>query len=219
MLWAIMRAILRRLSRPGSTPVVLGICNSLGILLIVLSLLRVIGAMLVVSDPLPPQPADAVVPLAGDPARAKYATGLLVQDHASWILVTNAYSPVPANRWPSNVYSTRTSREVTEYGAPAEKIWVDGRPVRTTYEELRSIRNFAEERGWRSLIIVTSRSHTLRTQLMVRDLFAASNIQVTVHAMTDDWYTVDYWWTRRGGWNQTVSEYVKLLVYLVGLRI
>src|SRR5689334_18797594 len=50
-------------------------------------LLPLIAAFLIVADPL--QSADALVPLAGDPARVGYATELFRRGYARWFIITS----------------------------------------------------------------------------------------------------------------------------------
>lgn len=194
------------------------LCNAVAKGVFLVALLQTIGAFLIVSDPLPDQPADALVPLAGDPARVRAAVGLLQQEQARWLLITNMYIPNQVHVNPRNVYSTRTSREAVDYGANLEQIFASGQAVKTTYQEIQVIRQFAEQQGWQSLIIVTSASHTRRTRLIVDEVFVGAAIRVAVHPFAADTYAAASWWKHRQGRTQTCSEYLKLLAYLVGYR-
>jgi uncharacterized SAM-binding protein YcdF (DUF218 family) len=125
-----------------------------------------------------------------------------------------------AHAWndPTNVYSTRTSREAVEYGVPSGRIFVAGQPVSTTYEEALVIRDFVEDFEWQSLIVLTSPSHTRRSRIIFRDVFQGSGIDVMIVPVADHWYTPDSWWKSRLGWRETVHEYLKLVVYRLGYR-
>jgi uncharacterized SAM-binding protein YcdF (DUF218 family) len=183
-------------------------------LLLVPMILRQVGDYLIVSDQL--RPVDAIVPLAGDPARVRYAARMFNEGHhAQCFLVTNM-----AHVWrdPTNVYSTRTSREAGEYGVPLERIFVAGQPVRTTYEEALVIRDFAEEHGWQDIIVITSPSHTRRARIIFRDVFFESSVTVIIQPVEEHWYTPDSWWRRESGRHETLAEYAKLILYLLGYR-
>jgi hypothetical protein len=180
---------------------------------VAIPVLRLIGGYLIVGDPI--HRADVLVPLAGDPARVRYAVQVVNRGDAQWLLITNM-----DHVWndPANVYSTRTSREAVEYGILPGRIFVAGQPVSTTYEEALVIRDFVEHHEWQSVIVVTSPSHTRRSRIIFRDVFQGSGIEVMILPVEGHWYTSDSWWLRRDGWHITVQEYLKLALYKLGYR-
>jgi uncharacterized SAM-binding protein YcdF (DUF218 family) len=210
-LFSAMRFITSPLKRPR---IILFVLAGITLLIIVVPpVLRHIGSYLIVSDPI--HRADVLVPLAGDPARVRYAAQMVNRGDAQWLLITNM-----AHAWndPANVYSTRTSREAGEYGVSPERIFVAGQPVSTTYEEALVIRDFVEDFEWQSLIVVTSPSHTRRSRIIFRDVFQGSNVEVMIVPVENHWYTSDTWWRRQDGWRETMHEYLKLVLYRLGYR-
>ena len=87
-----------------------------------------------------------------------------------------------------------------------------------TYEEAIAVQQLAQEQGWRSLIIVTDPHHTRRARMAFRDVFRDSGITVMVRPVNDSWYQADSWWQTRDGLRETWTEYLKLLLYVVGYR-
>ncbi len=62
-------------------------------------------------------------------------------------------------------------RVLKGFGVPEESIIRIEEPVTETMNELTRVREFARERNWTSLIIVTSNYHTRRSLLITKYLF------------------------------------------------
>lgn len=174
--------------------------------------LPAVGTALVVADPL--APADAVVPLAGGTKRARYAASLQRGGHALWLIAADIRLLAPFGR-----LGSEHSRPIAiAAGVPPWQIFETDRVVRSTYAELLAIRDLAAARGWRSLIVVTSPEHTRRTRLMVREIFASSGIAVAVRPVVGFGYDPARWWRDPFERRLTLSEYPKLLAFLLGYR-
>ena len=174
--------------------------------------LPAIGLALVVSDPL--AVTDGVVPLGGDMgARVRHAADLLAAGYASRMIVTDILpSPDGALRSKEQAEQART------FGVPASQLYETDRVVRSTYQELLAIRALAERQGWRSLIIVTSPEHTRRTRIMANEAFRASGISVRVRPVEGHGYDPARWWRDERERTLTLTEYPKLLAFLLGYR-
>ncbi len=175
--------------------------------------LPLIGGFLVVSDPL--QPADALLPLAGGQERVVYAAELFNQGYADWLIATDMPLNVPGVR---ESYGELVKREATWQGVPEERILAAPGTAETTYQEALAVRQLAEERGLRSLIVVTDPFHTRRARMAFREAFRDSGIAVTVRPVNESEYHPDSWWQTRDGLRETWTEYVKLVLYVVGYR-
>jgi len=175
--------------------------------------LPLIGDFLTVADPL--QPADAVVALAGGQARVVYAAQLFEQGYAGWFVATNMPLNVPGVR---ASYGELVQQEAIWQGVPEERILTAPGTVETTYEEAITVRQLAHEQGWRCLIVVTDPSHTRRARMAFRDVFRDTGIAVIVRPVNEHWYRADSWWRSRDGLRETWTEYLKLLLYVVGYR-
>ena len=171
------------------------------------------GNFLVVADPL--QRADALIPLAGGQERVVYAAELFNQGCADWFIVTDMPLNVPGIR---ASYGELVKREATWQGVPEGHILVAPATVETTYQEALAVRQLAEERGLRSLIVVTDPFHTRRARMAFRAAFSDSDINVMVRPVNESWYQANSWWQTRDGLRGTWTEYVKLLLYVVGYR-
>ncbi len=176
--------------------------------------LPTIGRFLVVEDPT--QPSDAVVALAGGGrSRVTGAAQLLEEGQASWLIVTNMPLNTPGIRVS---YADLMRSEAIWQGVPEDRILQAPGTVRTTYEEAEAVRRLAEERGFRSLTVVTDSFHTRRAMMAFRDAFAGSSIDVFVQPARLGWYQPSVWWQDRDSLRETWTEYLKLALYLVGYR-
>ncbi len=173
-----------------------------------------IGRFLVVADPL--QKADAVVTLSGgERDRVAYAAKLFNEGYADWFVATNMKHDLPGVRVP---YGELVRQEAIWQGVPGERILIAPGIVETTYEEALAVRELAQERGWRSLIVVTSPYHTRRARVAFRDALRDTGIVVRIRPVNEHWYRADSWWKSRDGLRETWTEYAKLLLYFAGYR-
>ena len=51
-----------------------------------------------------------------------------------------------------------------------------------------------------------------------REAFRGTGIRVIVRPVNEHWYRPDSWWKSREGLRETWTEYVKLLLYVMGHR-
>lgn len=173
--------------------------------------LPLIGQALIVSDPL--THADAVVPLAGDTERVLYSAALLHQGYAPRLALTSM--PPTDIEW---TYARQARDLALRKGVqPDQIIEVPGLNT-STYSEAQTIRQFAEQHGWRTLLVVTSPFHTRRARIILRDVFRDSGVDVRVRPVEDAWYKPERWWRRPMGRRMTILEYLKLLLFWIGYR-
>jgi uncharacterized SAM-binding protein YcdF (DUF218 family) len=167
-------------------------------LLLLFALLYAAAALLITSDPL--RKTDAIAVLSGDPKRLDYAHRLRTRGYASTLVVTFEES----------------IRIAVERGGEAEGMVVaaPGQEdyITTTYREAIAMRLFAEERGFTSLMVVTSPYHTRRAHHIYHLVFAHTDIAVAVVPVDPHWYHPTAWWQKRLGWEVTISEHIKLLL-------
>jgi uncharacterized SAM-binding protein YcdF (DUF218 family) len=164
--------------------------------------------------------ADALVVLSGSAAyveRAAEATRLFVAGRAPLVLLTDdgrrgGWSPAE-QRNPRFV--ELTIGELRRGGVSADHIRVlAGRPT-TTYQEAAAMRAYAEERGLRSLLIVTSSPHSRRALWTWRRVFRGSGVQLGLEPVAATrTHGAWSWWLSVAGWRQVAGEYVKMGYYV-----
>ena len=176
--------------------------------------LPAIARFLVVSDPL--QPADAIVVLAGN-GQQRIAGGaeLFQAGYARWFIVTNMPLRVPGLR---SDYADLAKVEAVWLGVPESAILRAPGTAITTYDEAVLVRQLAEERVFQSLLVLSDPYHTRRASWSFRDALRGSGIAVSVHPIRQSWYQPDAWWTSQDSLRETWTEYLKLVLYIVGYR-
>ena len=176
--------------------------------------LSAIGRFLVVNDPL--QRTDAVVILGGGGShRVEHGAELFHDGYAQWFIVSDSPLNLPGIRV-SYAHLMRT--EALWRGVPQDRILITPGVVRSTYEEALAVRQLAAERGLRSLIVVTDPFHTRRARMAFSETFRDMDIRVLVQAAGGSWYRADSWWRDQDAMRETWTEYLKLILYVIGYR-
>ncbi|MDX2169572.1 MAG: YdcF family protein [Deltaproteobacteria bacterium] len=180
-------------------------------------LARAAGEALVESDPL--TPVDAIVVLTGSyPDRILEAAALYREGAAPRLILC---------REPENAGFRRLAelgvrvprlyelnRSIAEQlGVPADAISVLDRPAGSTYSEAEVALEYAQARGYRSLLVVTSKYHSARAGRIYRFL-AGNQIRILVRPARDDDFQASTWWQDRVSTRRVVIEYQKLLAFL-----
>jgi uncharacterized SAM-binding protein YcdF (DUF218 family) len=179
-------------------------------------LLRAAGNFLVVSET--PQPADAIVVLAGgDPARPLEAVQLYVKGIAPVVVVTTESPPrvfeqLKRDGIVLNQTFENYVRVLLGYGVPEDRVLRIEVPVSDTFEEIGRIGDFARTKGWKRLVIVTSNFHTRRTRLTARYVLEPG-IGVSVVPANQDSFDPSAWWQTQAGVRTFVIEAEKLVTY------
>jgi hypothetical protein len=173
--------------------------------------LPMVGGFLIVADTL--QRADALVPLAGEPARVAYAAQLFRQGYARWFIVTSMQFAGAAT-W--HQYADKVVSKLLYMHVPEDSIEIAPGAAATTYDEAIVLRRMVQAHGWHSLLVVTSPSHTRRARMIFQEVFERSGVSIIVRPITDQAYTAGDWWKSANGIQQALLEYLKLAMYLGG---
>lgn len=166
--------------------------------------------------------ADAIVVLSGSATyreRAHEATRLFFEGRAPRILLTNDnHQGAWSSAQQRNLFFYERSLEVLKKsGVPAESIEVLMQPVTSTYEEAELIRDYAQQHGLHSILIVTSAYHSRRALWVFSRVFRDSGVQIGLHAVLPGEQSPppQTWWLSLRGWNLVPTEYVKMIYYLI----
>ena len=163
-----------------------------------------IGAILIVADPI--APVDAVVVLSGDDGnRLSMAADMRSKGFVDNLVITDS----------SSLASSRLAREAQQAGFPSASIYITKLQVDSTLDEAIAVREFAQDKGWDALMIVTDPYHSLRTRIIFRRELAGSGIQIYVRPVVGHWFTSTNWFLRPDGWSFAFLEIIKLMNYLV----
>jgi uncharacterized SAM-binding protein YcdF (DUF218 family) len=164
--------------------------------------------------------AGAIVVLAGSSTyveRTRMAAALYSEGRAPRVVLTNdgllgGWSEAE-QRNPRFV--ERAAGELMRAGVPAESIETIGREVSSTHEEAAALREYAEARGLRSLVVVTSAYHSRRALWTLQRAFDGSGVAVTLEAVApgEQSPATWMWWLSPLGWKMVAGEYAKLVYY------
>jgi uncharacterized SAM-binding protein YcdF (DUF218 family) len=175
------------------------------------------GRWLLVADPLPAA-ADAIVIMAGSvsdrslEAADLYRSGLAPRvvvtrerlDHAGALLVAHGII-LPEG-------DDRTHMVLTRLGVPDAAIVRLRRRTRSTMTEARTIARWACRHRIHELVVVTSRAHTRRAGLILRQSLGPG-VHLTMRPSRYDTFTATRWWRVSTAAKQVLSEYEKLAHY------
>jgi uncharacterized SAM-binding protein YcdF (DUF218 family) len=168
-----------------------------------------------------PSAADAIIILGGgEPGRAREAVDLYRSKLAPYVAVMTEPPPMDSDGL----------KELRQYGIelvgsnenylrilrgmeiPDENIVVVNESAADTFEELRRVRELCEQRGWSTILIVTSNYHTRRTHLVAGHVLEP-DVRTTVIASKYGGIDRRDWWTRTGELRTFLIEFQKLVAY------
>ncbi len=170
-------------------------------------LLVIIGAILIVGDPV--EKVDAAVILSGDDGdRLEHALVLSESDFFHKLVITNT----------SRTTNARLRQEAISGGFDRSDIYFTSSQVNSTYDEAKAVLELAQNKGWQKLMVITDPFHSLRTSTIFRDVFRGSEIEIAVHPVAGHWFRASTWFMTSEGWRYTILEYTKLFSYLIGIK-
>lgn len=166
--------------------------------------------------------ADALVVLAGSSTyreRTRRAAQLFHEGRGPRIILTNddVKSGWAVDQERNPLFVERAADELKRLGVPAEKIEVVPGVVASTYTEAERLREYADEHGLRSVLIVTSAYQSRRALWTVRRVFRGSNTVIGLLAVSpgDQAPKSQSWWLFGLGWKMVPFEYVKMGYYFL----
>lgn len=179
-----------------------------------------VGRWLVVEDPL--AKVRAIVVLSGRmPVRAIEAAKLYRQGYSREVWITQPAEPGASLKAMGIAYEGEevySARVLLHEGVPREAIHVLEPLIVNTADEVRVISAALAEEKDRSVILVTSKSHTRRVRLLWQKL-APRNCRGLVRAAGEDPFDPGHWWRSSGDALDVVREVLGLLNAWAGLPL
>ena len=198
-----------------------------GVLVLLLAILAALaacpyaGRYLIVDQPL--QKADAIVVLAGSEVdRWLEAADLYREGLAPVILMSPGYvDPLGDELRARGIRLPRAidlhKDALMQLGVPAAGIEIMPLGYDNTADEAAGVRLIAQPRGWKRLIIVTSKYHTRRARFAFERELRGTAIEVQVRGSRYDRSQPVGWWRHRADLRFVISELQKLAAYWLGL--
>lgn len=179
------------------------------------------GVFLAREDPL--QKADAIMVLAGSQVeRPLEAADLYLEGWAPVIVLTyGIQDPALAVLAERGGRLSRGEDQVRDAlintGIPATAFIVPPRVHDNTADEARTVAALSRERGWRRVIVVSSKYHLRRAGFAFRRELDAAGVEVLMHGSRYDDANPPRWWSTRSDIRWMLSEVPKYAAYLLGL--
>ena len=154
---------------------------------------------------------DAVVVLGGDAAhRAPHGASLFAAGLAPVVL---AVGGIESDGTRSQAY--KTARQLKKHGVPDDRILVSGQYEPSTLQEARATADYAGDRGWRRVIVVTSPYHTWRAGALFEEVLAPLQVEVLTAPAPEDPFDPEAWWTDPRQRRQVRNEYLKFTLWRI----
>lgn len=98
-------------------------------------------------------------------------------------------------------------------GVPESAVITSDRPLESTFEEAEKVAALVKEKGYRSLILVTSPTHSRRAWLTFQKAISDKEFRVTVIPTPYSKFRAEDWWKTRRYVREVIMEYQKLIYY------
>lgn len=170
-----------------------------------------------------PTKADAIFVFAGSKAeRQLEAVDLYRAGYAPVIVLTQA-TEEPAlaeltRRGVTLPTQFSMARDILrQLGVPEAAVIAPARVHDNTAQEAATLRELAAARGWRRVILVSSRYHMRRVGMAARRALRGLPVEVVLKASRYDPAEPPDWWRRRADIRQILWEVPKLVGYAAGV--
>jgi uncharacterized SAM-binding protein YcdF (DUF218 family) len=107
--------------------------------------------------------------------------------------------------------------DLIERGVPKENVLRFSQDADNTREEAIALRRLAKEKGWKSVVVVTSNYHTRRVRYIFQKVFP-SGVEVSVASARDGDFDPEHWWERRKSVKEFLGELVGMVAAMWELR-
>jgi uncharacterized SAM-binding protein YcdF (DUF218 family) len=159
-----------------------------------------------------PEPADAIVVLAGNaPDRLPWAESLRSQSYANLLAVSNeeVHTHNLETTWLALHEAGASAAELPD----SALLVLDNPPPESTIDEAHRDAELLEARGARTVLLVTDAFHSRRAWLLFRAAFARRGMTVRSVPAPDS-YDLAHWWAHPVTARRVIEEYAKLFYYL-----
>jgi uncharacterized SAM-binding protein YcdF (DUF218 family) len=123
-----------------------------------------------------------------------------------------------------NVTNYPTSFDLFElvmkgFDIPDKVILTSEKRVDSTMDEARLVRKVILDRGYKSVIIITSRIHSRRAWLTFKKVLQNDKVEIISLPSRYQLFNPEDWWKKRKYAREVIIEYEKLLYYRFAYRM
>jgi uncharacterized SAM-binding protein YcdF (DUF218 family) len=97
-----------------------------------------------------------------------------------------------------------------DLGVPESALVISDRPVKGTDEEAAVVKALMKENRYRSVILITSPTHSRRAWLTFKRVMGNKDMQIFVLPTPYSKYNPEDWWTKKEYVQEVILEYEKL---------
>ena len=100
-----------------------------------------------------------------------------------------------------------------DLGVPGSALLINDRPAKSTIDEAEVVRGLVKEKGFRSLILITSPTHSRRAWLTYKKVLEKDSVRILVLPSQYSKFKPENWWKKRKYTREVIIEYEKLVYY------
>ena len=100
-----------------------------------------------------------------------------------------------------------------DLGVPKSAFLTSDRPVKSTFEEAEIVKDLVKNGKFRSLILITSPTHSRRAWLTFRKVLEKNDVRLLVLPSPYSEFRPEDWWKKRRYLREVIIEYEKLVYY------
>ncbi|MFC1496435.1 YdcF family protein [Candidatus Margulisiibacteriota bacterium] len=154
--------------------------------------------------------ADVIVVLSGDGngERMVEAARLFKDNYAKWVLISGGQF-----YW-KTTYAGIMKKHAQALSIPPESVLIEDKSE-STYENAKFCLPIIKQKGFRSILLVTSPTHSRRARHVFLNIYDKEGVKIISHPVRESRFKVKRWWTRHEDTQKVVLEYVKLLGYVL----
>lgn len=173
----------------------------------------------------PPQKSDLIVCLAGGNIERGIATADAYKDGlAPWIFIAREELPDSYEILMERGISYPKSVDLLVMllkglGVPESAVLISDSQAKSTLDEAQLVRKEVERRGFKSIIILTSPTHTRRAWLTYKKVFEDSDVRILALPSKYSKFRPEDWWKERRYVREVIIEYQKLIFYVLKYSI
>ncbi|MEO0472597.1 MAG: YdcF family protein [Bacteroidota bacterium] len=184
-----------------------------GLYLFRFSILKGLGNALIEEDP--PQEVEVAFMLSGNPWERAQMSAYLVQDLklAPALITTGDGISSSLLATGQKLNDAEVGREALRKLGLADSL-IQVLPVgSSTFEESEEILGYSQVKGYKRIMIVSSKFHTDRVRSVFVEKFRKAGIEVFVVGADPQNYSVEAWWESEEGFLFVFNEYLKKVYY------
>lgn len=169
------------------------------------------GRFLTYSDK--PEPVDVIAVLSGnDDSRIREAASLYHKGIAYNIILSKTSQTFGEYELP---YTMLQKEMLDDLDIPDGAVYISEVTAKNTGQEASGIKKRMYDLGFSSVMVVTDAWHTRRVRMIFADSFKNTGFRVIIHPAENSGYNKYFWWLSAEGWRNTVSEYIRIIGFLI----